>query len=108
MDNFETKYIYPTTRLKTKLYLRFIDDIFMLWTGTLEELKNFKLAINEIHQSIKLTFDYSYESINFLNTTVIITPSGYLETKIFKKPTDRSNYLHNTSYHPSLLKNNIP
>ena len=108
MDNFETKYIYPTTRLKTKLYLRFIDDIFMLWTGTLEDLKNFELAINEIHHSIKLTFDYSYESINFLDTTVIITPSGRLETKIFKKPTDRSNYLHNTSYHPSPLKNNIP
>ena len=28
--------------------------------------------------------------------------------KIFKKPTDRSNYLHNFSYHPNSLKNNIP
>ena len=33
---------------------------------------------------------------------------GRLQTKIFKKPTDRSNYLHNDSYHPNFLKNNIP
>ena len=38
MDNFETNKIYPTTKQKAKLYLRFIDDIFMLWTGTLAEL----------------------------------------------------------------------
>ena len=55
MDNFETKHIFPMIRQKTKVYLRFIDDIFMLWTGTLEELKSFELEINEIHQSIKLT-----------------------------------------------------
>ena len=108
MDNFETNNIYPTTKQKTKLYLRFIDDIFMLWTGTLAELEVFEKSINEIHHSIKLTFEHSYKEINFLDTTITISSNGRLETKIFKKPTDRSNYLHNTSYHPNSLKNNIP
>ena len=108
MDEFESKNIYPTTKQKTKLYLRFIDDIFMLWTGTLDELRNFEHNINEIHPSIKLTFEHSYKEINFLDTTIIISPNGRLQTKIYKKPTDRSNYLHNTSYHPNSLKNNIP
>ena len=31
-----------------------------------------------------------------------------LKQKHSKKPTDRSNDLHNTSYHPNSLKNNIP
>ena len=108
MDNFESKNIYPITNLKTKTYLRFIDDIFMLWTGTLDELKNFEGTINQIHPSIKLTFEYSFKEINFLDTTIVISPNGRLTTKVFKKPTDRSSYLHNTSYHPNSLKNNIP
>ena len=49
MDNFETNSIYPTTKQKTKLYLCFIDDIFMLWEGTLAELKVFEKSINKIH-----------------------------------------------------------
>ena len=108
MDNFESKNIYPITNLKTKTYLRFIDDIFMLWTGTLDELKNFEGTINQIHPSIKLTFEYSFKEIKFLETTVVNSPNGRLTTKVFKKPTDRSSYLHNTSYHPNSLKNNIP
>ena len=108
MDFFETNNIYPITEQKTKLYLRFIDDIFMLWTGKLAELEVFEKSINEIHPSIKLTFEHSYKDINFLDTTITISSNGRLETKIFKKPTDRSNYLHNTSYHSNSLKNNIP
>ena len=108
MDNFESKYIFPKTNQKTKAYRRFIDDIFMLWIGTLDELKNFEHTINQIHPSIKLTFEHSFEEISFLDTTIIISPNGRLKTKVFKKPTDTSSYLHNTSYHPSSLKTNIP
>ena len=61
-----------------------------------------------IQDAIKLTFEHSYKDINFLDTTITISSNGRLETKNFKKPTDRSNYLHNTSYHPNSLKNNIP
>ena len=106
LDEFESKNMYPTTKQKSKLYLRFIDDIFMLWTGTLDELRNFERNINEIHPSIKLTFEHSYKEINFLDS-IIISPKGRLQTKIYKKPTDKSNYLHNTFYHPNSLENDI-
>ena len=43
----------------------------------------------------------------FLDTTTIISPNRRLKTKVFKKPMDRSSYLHNTSYHPNSLKTNI-
>ena len=51
--------------------------------------------------------EYSYTNINYLDTTVFIKNSK-LVTKTFKKPTDRSSYLHNTSYHQTSLKTNIP
>ena len=30
---FEEKFIYPLLNNMTRLYLRFIDDIFIIWTG---------------------------------------------------------------------------
>ena len=38
MANFEAKHIYPYIKEKSLLYLRYIDDIFMIWKGTKVEL----------------------------------------------------------------------
>ena len=63
--------------------------------------------MNEVHPSIKFTTVSSKTQVNFLDTTIQINDSK-LTTKTFKKPTDCSAYLYNTSYHPNQLKNNIP
>ena len=34
MAQFEEQHIYPYIKNKSILYLRYIDDIFMIWTGT--------------------------------------------------------------------------
>ena len=80
----------------------------MVWTDTRQELLLFEQEINQIHPSIKFTFKYSPKEIDYLDTIVMITNEGKLTTRLFKKPTDRSNYLHNKSYHPNSLKKNIP
>ena len=41
MDHFEKTYIYPFIQGLPLIYLRFIDDIFFIWTGTKEQLTNF-------------------------------------------------------------------
>ena len=38
MANFELKYIYPYIKGKVKMFLRFIDDPFKIWTGSEQEL----------------------------------------------------------------------
>ena len=38
MANLELKYIYLYIKDKTKMFLRFIDDLFMMWTGSDQEL----------------------------------------------------------------------
>ena len=34
MSEFEKLFIYPKIKHKSRLYLRYIDDIFLLWTAT--------------------------------------------------------------------------
>ena len=38
MANFELKYIYQYIKDKVKMFLRFIDDPFKIWTGSEQEL----------------------------------------------------------------------
>ena len=58
MGLFEENYVYHLIKEKCELYLRYIDDIFPLWTATLDELNKFIAKINKVHPSIK--FDYNY------------------------------------------------
>ena len=56
MVEFEVKHIYPKIESKATTYLRYIDDIFMIWTKSTSELKAFLEEINSIHHSIKFDF----------------------------------------------------
>ena len=67
MGKFEEKYIYPRILGKTRLYLRFIDDLFFIWKGTEKELKKFIEDINKVHPSIKFDYSYSKSVIDFLD-----------------------------------------
>ena len=108
MDDFETRYIYPRISDKYLAYYRFVDDIFMLWTGTKADLLAFFKEINTVHESIKFDCKFSYTSINFLDTTVYKNERNCLSTKVYTKPTDRPGYIHNQSYHPRSQIENIP
>ena len=108
MGMFEERYIYPLIEKISNFYLQFIDDIFLIWTGTTDQLMKFKQQINEVHPSIKFDFNFSNKEINFLDTVVYKTQSGKLETKLYGKESDRQAYLHRKSKHPESLKRSIP
>ena len=108
MAKFEKENIYPLTDGKSLCYYRFMDDIFTIWTGSTEELLTFFEQLNSKHTSIKFDCKYSTKEIDFLDTTVYITSSNTISTRIFKKETDRNAYLHYKSYHPKKQKDNIP
>ena len=67
MDRFETKALEGWDK-KPLLWLRFIDDIFMIWTHVSNELDKFIKYLNEIHPKIKFTHESSTTEINFLDT----------------------------------------
>lgn len=107
MSYFEETYIYNLIRDKCTFYKRFIDDIFLLWSGTLDDLKIFIHQLNTLHPTIKFDAKYSKTSIEFLDTQIYKSTDGKLQTTLYTKPTDRQSYLHNKSYHPSSCKRSI-
>ena len=60
MGKFEDQFVY-----KSRWYIfigfwgRYIDDIFFIWTRTIEFLKRFLKHMNSVHRTIKFTAKYS-------------------------------------------------
>ena len=96
-------------RLEPIMWLRFIDDIFALWTHGLDELHLFLDYMNNFHHSIKFTMEFSNENIVFLDTIVKKAKySNNLLVELYTKPTDTHNYLHFNSFHPGHTKRGGP
>ena len=49
---------------------RFIDDIFIIWTGTITEFEQYMHTINQIHLTIKFTHEISNSELTFLDVTL--------------------------------------
>ena len=107
MDHLERKFIYPFIKTFFLICLRFIDDIFFIWTGSKTDLEKFLNALNTKHPSIKFEYEISREIISFLDTEIYIKNSK-LHTKIFRKKTDHQTFLNVSSEHPKSLKKQHP
>ena len=70
MGWFENTHILPKIREQIIMYIRYIVDIFFVWKGSEKELSKFLDEVNKIHPTIKFDYQYSRESVNFLDTTV--------------------------------------
>ena len=113
--------VYPIRFLK-----RFLDDIFMIFTGSIENLHLFLDELNTVHPTIKFTMNHTFpnnppsvenpappcqcpptQMLAFLDTACSII-SSQITTDLYKKPTDRNQYLMTSSCHPAHVTNNIP
>ncbi|CAM5157467.1 unnamed protein product [Eretmochelys imbricata] len=98
MADLEQRFL-SSRPLKPLLYLRYIDDIFIIWTHGKEALEEFHHDFNNFHPTINLSLVQSTQEIHFLDTTVLIN-NGHINTTLYRKPTDRYSYLHASSFHP--------
>ena len=87
---------------------RFIDDIFMIWTDTDDELPTFITYLKNIHPTIKFISSHSATSISFLDVKVSLSQFGIVETDLYTKPTDKRQHLLQSSCHPLHTKRAIP
>ncbi len=92
---------------KPLVWLRYIDDIFLIWTHGQEELDRFITLCNSRHATIKFTSEQSFESISLLDVMVNLS-EGHLQTDLYAKPTDTRQYLEWSSCHPKHTKLSLP
>ena len=85
---------------KPKLWWRYRDDIFDLWTQGTTKLNEFTEFINSLYPTIKFTIVSSEISLNVLDLTLFLV-DGFIQTDIYSKPTDQHIYLLHNSAHPS-------
>ena len=107
MDHFERKYIYPSIEGKSWTYFRYIDDILLIWTEAKNELDQFFKDLNKTYPSIIFDYKSLKDHIVFLDTEIYLH-NGKLHTNIYRKETDRQNYLHTKYEHPKSLKDSLP
>ena len=102
-----------------KFLKRFLDDVFLVWRGSCELLHKFVTELNSLHPSIKFTMTHTkpdatsscdcptLTSLPFLDTSCYIENNKII-TDLYKKETDRNQYLLTSSCHPAHVTDNIP
>ena len=108
--------------MSLQLLKRFLDDIFVIFVGSTRKLHMFYEEVNNIHPAIKLTMNHTSiisetsenkckciynSSVPFLDVLCTIK-NGKIKTDLYKKETDRNQYLLTSSCHPSHCTKNIP
>ena len=106
MDEVETEFL-KSQELQSFLWLRYIDDIFFMWTHWIQEPDSFLNELNKFHPSLSFTYETSKERVNVLDLNVSLR-NGATSTDLYVKPKDGHRYLHYKSSHPEHIKNSIP
>lgn len=75
---------------------RYVDDIFIIWSGTLNEIQSLLTYINNLHNNLKFTLEIGEKRLNFLDITINLNPNGFTSFEVYRKPTNTS---HCISYH---------
>ena len=87
------------------------NDIRISWLHGIDNLLNFKQALDEhiesIYSNINFSMVYDFKGIQFLDLTVYVD-NGFLKTEIFSKPTDNHEYLDIRSSHQRAVFRSIP
>ena len=92
-------------RLPTpSLWLRYIDDILLIWEQDEDSLIQFINQLNDFNPSTQFTKDYSFNSTTFLDLEVFkgtkFAKYDQLDFKPYRKSCHKNSYLHFQSCHP--------
>ena len=84
-----------------RLYKRYIDDIFAVFNGTESELLLLFETINQMVPGIKITFDYSKTTAEFLDLKIFKEANCSVGYSTHQKSQNKYHYLSPRSCHPT-------
>ncbi|MCG8076000.1 MAG: GIY-YIG nuclease family protein, partial [Candidatus Thiodiazotropha taylori] len=86
---------------------RYLDDCFILWQMSREDLNIMESILNSLHEDIIFKIQVNPVQLPFLDTLVIKNGTS-ISTDIYFKVTDSKQYLNFKSCHPKHTKTNVP
>ena len=103
MEAFENKAL-ATGPAQSSLWVRFVDDTFVLWPHELDTLEEFHAHLNQIHPNIQFTKEMESDNqLNFLDVLVKKQSHRY-RTSVYRKATHTDLYTQFTSHHHPSVK----
>ena len=85
MANLEENFL-QNTHNKPLIYLRYIDDVFLLWTHEEEKLLQFYKDFNSEDPDIHVKMNHSTEEVNILDTTIRLKNKTLQTSLCIKNP----------------------
>ena len=81
------------------LWKKFLDDCFIPWTKSKEDLNTLHNILNNLHDFVKFNMDFNEEQLPFLDC-MVMKQGRRIETDIFYKLTDKKNlpFIHSMSF----------
>ncbi|GJQ64824.1 hypothetical protein Trydic_g7001 [Trypoxylus dichotomus] len=94
MEEFERR-VMDSNELKPKMWLRYVDDTFVIWPHEEREINGFLQHLNGLEESIRFTMELEVDNrIPFLDVLLHKLFDGTLPTTVYKKPTHTEQYLY--------------
>ncbi|XP_071442511.1 uncharacterized protein [Hetaerina americana] len=85
---------------KAKLWLRYVDDTFVIWQHGIQERSDFVSDLNNQHRAIQFTMELEKnKQIPFLDVLVKRKEDGSLGHAVYRKATHTDRYLNSLSHH---------
>jgi hypothetical protein len=93
MKHFEKLTLDPAQH-KPSLWLRYVDDKFVVWSHGPERIRNFLNYLNCSRPSVQFTLEIESGSVIPLLHVLVIRKETTLATKVYRKPTHFGRYLN--------------
>jgi len=104
MENIEIQAL-ETFPDSPRLLKRYADDTFVIMKRS--KLSKFLTHLNTIESSIQFTMEKEKGCLPFLDLLIKRSPSGYLLSAVYRKPTHSGRYLNFRSEHPIQHKQSV-
>ncbi|CAH2277152.1 Hypothetical predicted protein [Pelobates cultripes] len=88
-------------------YYSYIDDLLIVWNGTIPEAYTMVEEINKLPTPIRMTVNINSEKVQYLDVELSIG-TNRIEYSLYTKATDRNTLLHAQSAQPIALKRYLP
>ena len=106
MEHFEALAI-ESARLKPATWLRYVDDIFVVWNERRDKLQDFFEHLNTIRPSIQFTMELEEDRKLPCLDVLVTRGADRLTTLVYRKATHTDQYIHFTSNHHNRVKRGV-